>query len=137
MENDVIQVLIGLLEAGWNEGIVPKPEFLKQWDTKYVDENDSDKVIIYYTGERVKTPSDILYNTEDHTVLISLDVRTLESEERYILLFEEIERIRAVNRRDPGSDWHRWDFIRESVFHRPQRFRGVFDYSIKAFSVTI
>ena len=137
MEEDIVGIIEGLLDTNWNAGNVTKPQILIQWDSKRIDFGKEDGVIIYETSGLAKEPGDLTYHTENVTGLISVDIRTIDSEARFKALYTEIERIRKLKRKAPHADYDRWDFIRKTLFHRPLSWRAVVDYKLLRANVAL
>ena len=137
MEENVVDIIESLLDTNWNAGNVTKPQILIQWDPKRVDFGKEDGVILYETSALAKEPGDLTYHTENVTGFVSVDIRTVNSEARFIALYTEIERIRKLKRKAPHTDYDRWDFIHKTLFHRPLSWRAVIDYKLLRANVAL
>jgi hypothetical protein len=130
MEENVVEIIESLLDDNWNSYNVKKPQILRQWNPKRVDMAKDDAVILYETSGLMKEPGDLTYFSEDVNGFVSVDIRTVKSESRFKALYTEIERIRKLKRKNPHTDYDRWDFVRKTLFHRPLSWRAVVDYKL-------
>ena len=137
VEENVTAIIEDLLDTNWNAGNVVKPQILKQWNPKRVDLAKEDAVILYETSGLMKEPGDLTFHTENIEGYISVDIRTVNSESRFIALYTEIERIRTLKRKAPHTDYDRWDFIHKTLFHRPLNWRAVIDYKLLRANVAL
>jgi len=136
-EENVVEIIESLLNTNWNTENVAKPTILRQWDPKRVDLRNQDVLLIYETAGLTREQADITYSYEDGEGFISVDIRTVVSEARFKALYAEIERIRKLKRKDPHTDWDRWDYIRRQLFHRPKSYRAVVDYKLVKYDETL
>ena len=132
-EEDIVGIVESILDTDWIAENVAKPTIIAQWDEKRVNLRSGDLILIYETSF-TKEQGDLTYSTEDKTGIISLDIRTVESEARYNALYAEVERIRKAARKDPHADWDILNFVRKTLFHRPKSWRGVVDYRLEKYN---
>lgn len=129
--------ICGKTLCGYENALDVKPQILRQWNPKRVNLAKEDAVILYETSQFAKEPGDITYHTENVTGFVSVDIRTVNSEARFKALYTQIEAIRKMMRKAPHTDYDRWDFIRETLFHRPLSWRAVIDYKLSKANITL
>lgn len=154
MEENIVSIIENILDTEWVESNAicgddalcgdlicgvenPKPRILRQWNPKRVDFAKEDGLILYETSGMMREAGDITYFSEDVTGFVSIDIRTITSEKQFDAIYDELERIRKLKRKNPHVDYDRWDFIRKTLFHRPLSWRGVVDYKLSRANVAL
>ena len=105
--SNITTVVLGLLEDNWNPSNCPTPSFAKVWEVKRINLRGNGYVLAYESGGLNKSRGDVEWHSRDWTGSVRIDVRNTTSEAAADLIYDEIDRILMLKRKDPGSNWHK------------------------------
>jgi len=108
---------VSLITDNWVAANVDNttPVIGKVWDYKRINLNGSDYILMYESGALSAKRGDLEWSSRDIEGTFRIDIRTMVSEARLDLLYEEVDRILIANRGkgtvEPAPGWHKLEMV--------------------------
>ena len=87
----------------------------KVWNHKRLDLRSTDAILIYESGSLNTSRGDLEWASRDIDGTFNIDIRSMISEDRLDLLYNEIDRILLANRGkdgvEPATGWHKLELV--------------------------
>lgn len=109
--SNISTVVMDLLSDNWNTSNCPLPTIDKVWNVKRINLRGNGYVLVYESGGLSKVRGDVEWHSRDFNGSVRIDIRATASEAAADLIYEEIDRILMLKRKEPGSGWHKLEEI--------------------------